>query len=985
MNNYRQVRLLALAVVLCGYAQQARAGSFTTFESGQVRPLALSPDGTRLFAVNTPDGRLEILTVSDAGLARRSSVPVGLEPIAVAARGDDEVWVVNHLSDSVSVVDVGSEPPRVVRTLLVGDEPRDIVFAGPGGSRAFITAAHRGQHRPFDPQLTTPGVGRADVWVFDATALDDTAGGTPLTILSLFGDTPRALAATPDGRTVFAAVFHSGNQTTTVSEGAVCDGGADAPPCVVRGITMPGGLPGPNTNFEGIAQPETGLIVKFNPATGAWEDELRRDWNAAVRFTLPDQDVFAIDAAADPPVERDRFAGVGTVLFNMAVNPRSGTLYVSNTEARNEVRFEGPGTFAGHTVRGHLQEARITVVDPSSGSVAPRHLNKHIDYDAQPSPPGVKEKSLATPLEMAVTADGGTLYVAAFGSHAIGVLGTEALENDAFVPDAADHIRVSGGGPSGLVLDEPRGRLYALTRFDNSVSVVDTAARTELAHVALHNPEPASVVEGRPFLYDAALTSDNGEASCASCHIFADLDSLAWDLGNPDDSLSDIPNPSRGDDFGAPLAFHPMKGPMTTQTLRGLANHGPMHWRGDRTGGYDPGGDPLDEAAAFMQFNPAFENLIGRSGRLSEAQMRAFTEFILQVTPPPNPIRALDNSLTPDQQAGRNIFLGSILTAGDLSCTNCHVLQPDQGFFGTDGFSSQDINFDNEFLTLKIPQLRNLYQKIGMFGVPGVSYFFPSPGDDQSTGDQIRGFGFLHDGSVDTVFRFLRLGGLFRPGFTFPGGDVARRRVEQFLLAFDANLAPIVGQQVTLTSANAGAVGPRIDLLIARAANRECGLAVRGVVAGEQRGWMLQAGEGEAPARFVGDRAADPPLGDAELRALAAVAGQELTYTCVPPGSDQRVALDRDEDGVFDRDEIDFGADPTNSLSTPSGCGGDCNNDQVVSVTELVMAVTVALHHAPVSACLPGDTNRDGQVTIDELIAAVSHALHQCAPPAPTL
>ena len=56
--------------------------------------------------------------------------------------------MVNHLSDSVSIVDVAAAPPRVVRTLLVGDEPRDIVFAGPGGNRAFITTARRGQNLP---------------------------------------------------------------------------------------------------------------------------------------------------------------------------------------------------------------------------------------------------------------------------------------------------------------------------------------------------------------------------------------------------------------------------------------------------------------------------------------------------------------------------------------------------------------------------------------------------------------------------------------------------------------------------------------------------------------------------------------------------------------------------------------------------------------------------------------------------------------------
>src|SRR5262249_56568431 len=102
----------------------ASAASFVTFETGQVRPLALSPDGTRLFATNTPDNRLEIFSVSGAGLTHTDSVPVGLEPLAVAARSNSAVSLVNHLSDSVSIVDVGSSPPRVTRTLPVRDEPR---------------------------------------------------------------------------------------------------------------------------------------------------------------------------------------------------------------------------------------------------------------------------------------------------------------------------------------------------------------------------------------------------------------------------------------------------------------------------------------------------------------------------------------------------------------------------------------------------------------------------------------------------------------------------------------------------------------------------------------------------------------------------------------------------------------------------------------------------------------------------------------------
>ena len=119
------------------------------------------------------------------------------------------------------------------------------------------------------------------------------------------------------------------------------------------------------------------------------------------------------------------FSGVGTVIFNMVTNPVDGTLYVSNTEARNEVRFEGPGIIGGSTVRGHLHEARISVL--ASGVATPRHLNKHIDYAVVPSPPGVKERSLATPLGMAVS-DDGEVAGSVSGGCVEGAVVTAALE-----------------------------------------------------------------------------------------------------------------------------------------------------------------------------------------------------------------------------------------------------------------------------------------------------------------------------------------------------------------------------------------------------------------------------------------------------------------------------------------------------------------------------------------------------------------------------
>ena len=544
--HHRPAKGLCLVVFLLALLQAPAFASFTAFESGHVRPLAMSSSGDRLYVVNTPGNKLEIFSIDSFGLTHTASIPVGLEPVAVALRDDNEVWVVNHLSDSITIVDVSLTPPRIIRTLLVGDEPRDIVFAGTGGDRAFITTAHRGQNSPYNSstnpgELTTPGIGRADVWVFDATTPGSALGGTPLTIVTLFGDTPRPLAVSPDGGTVYAGIYHSGNRTTTINGEAVCDGGAGAASCTVDGATAPGGLPAPNVDANNAPQPEVGLIVKFNGSH--WVDELGRQWDGLVRFNLPDKDVFAIDATANPPAETDFYSGVGTILSDIAVHPTSGKLFVANTEAINEVRFEGTRAPSDTTssVIGHLHETRITVIDTGSGTVTPRHLNKHIDYSVSPAPPGVAGKSLALPRQLVISSDGNTLYLAAKGSDKVGIFASSQIENDTFVPDSANHITVSGGGPAGLLLDEARNRLYVTTRFDNGVSILDLNSGMEDAHYLLHNPEPADLVAGRRFLYDANFTSSNGEAACASCHVDGDLDSLAWDLGDPTGSILNNP------------------------------------------------------------------------------------------------------------------------------------------------------------------------------------------------------------------------------------------------------------------------------------------------------------------------------------------------------------------------------------------------------------------------------------------------------------
>jgi hypothetical protein len=289
--------------------------------------------------------------------------------------------------------------------------------------------------------------------------------------------------------------------------------------------------------------------------------------------------------------------------------------------------------------------------------------------------------------------------------------------------------------------------------------------------------------------------------------------------------------------------------------------------------------------------------------------MQSFTNFQLQVLEPPSPVRHLDNSLTASQQRGRDFYLGPrpadginvgplngvILGINAFNCNGCHELDPAEGEFGTSKHGSFEGVISQIF---KIPHLRNMYTKVGMFGDPKVDTF-DAP-DSGFTGDQIRGFGFTNDGSIDTMFRFFTAA-VFRDtvttGFPLLGGNQTRRDVEQFMLAFDTDLAPVVGQQVTLTSANPGAVGPRITLLEQRAgtpfvskslggSTTECDLVAKFVQSGTQKSFLFNPAAGNFVA---GD--GTTILSESALRAVAATPGQEVTYTCVPPGSGSRIAF----------------------------------------------------------------------------------------------
>jgi YVTN family beta-propeller protein len=842
MNHPQTTRAVlnafALAALLFFTAMSVGAQSYVNFEGKQTRPICLSPDGTRLFAVNTPDARLSVFDITHPlSPFLIAEIPVGVEPVSVNARDNDEVWVVNEVSDSVSIISVSNR--LVVDTLYVKDEPADVVFAG---GKAFVSAARKNQ-----------------IVVFDL------ASRTLVTNIVVFGENPRSLAVNTNGTKVYAAFALSGNHTTLIPATNDAQTIKIAPPQITNGT--------PPMNPALPAPPAAGLIVEATDP--AW-------YPSYIKYTMPDNDVVEIDVAA-LSISR-YFSRVGTVNLALALQPGSGDLFVANTDARNLTHFEP-------ALRGFFVTNRVSRVNVTSGAVT------HFDLNRGYSPASFtsldKTNALAQPTAIVFETDGVNYYVAAFGSDRIarveaasGNITTRIELCPTAVGSASDPRNKRG--TRGLAL-KPGAALYALNRLANTISIVELGSYTVAKEIPIgsYDPTPADVRNGRGFLYDAKL-SGNGTVSCASCHIDAEMDLIAWDLGDPTGSLTTNQTVFQFSPGGVPTfqtnAFplsspgpgivHPMKGPMTTQTLRGLKGMEPLHWRGDR--------------ADFAHFNGAFNTLLGGSV-LSTADMSAYTNFINTIVFQANPNQNLDRSFPTNfaganAAAGRDTFINDIYSpSSGLSCNTCHALP-----------TGSDLLIDpKEILPspndVKVPHLRNIYQKTGLNRRKGS----PAAGTNS-----IGGFGFTHDGSFPDIFTFLSI-----PSFgDFQNDTLRKTNLQAFLLCFDTGTAPAVGYTRTAleTNVNTASISNDWSLLEAQAAVvvTNIDLIVKGTIDGIRHGLLYQPGANN----YKLDTTNAAPITRAQLVAKI-LAGDTLTLTGVPYGAGPRMGIDRDLNGVLDADE----------------------------------------------------------------------------------
>ncbi len=556
------------------------------------------------------------------------------------------------------------------------------------------------------------------------------------------------------------------------------------------------------------------------------------------------------------PIPTERRQALGTVLFNIERRPGTSELWLCNTDALNADFIGEPNMPQGQVVSN-----RITIVDVSSPVSTPPTV---VDLDQI-----AIGTSCAQPRAVAFNAAGDRAYVACEGSDVIAVLDGAGQWLGYY------HIAEQGdvrSMPGGVVV--AGDLLITYNRGTNSLSVIDTTTVPLGATINDHrslglDPRSAEVLHGRSIIHDADRSA-SGRSSCASCHVDGDLDGVVWDLsgtldpeGTPENQLS---------------LWTDRKGPMVTQSLRGLPETAGFHWRGER-------GD-------VEFFNVAFVGLFD-GNLLTPSELDDMVAYVNELRYPANPHQAFDRVTTPGELEGARIFVEELATV-NRSCNDCHTLP-----LGTNGeLLHETTGFAESFI---VPQLRNVADK--ELGLHDYGNLTTASGMtiDLGEGSDI-GPALLHNGSKPTLFKFS-LDEFVNIDATEAGF------LEEFMRAFDTGLAPSTGFQATMTQDNVLGFTAMTDL-IAQADAGNCDLVFSGSIALPTGRLWFQGMYERATGFFVFDTETYGSLTPSIAPLLVAAGYGAWTFRGVPVGAARRYSIDWDMDGRRNTDEVGDGTDP---------------------------------------------------------------------------
>ncbi len=109
--------------------------------------IAITPDGNRALVTLTRVNKVAVLAMSDAGISDTGyAITTGISPYNVQITPDGKLGLVNNQGfgasdgqvDTVSVIDLEANPPRVIDQVAVGDGPEGLAMSPVGGYAASL-------------------------------------------------------------------------------------------------------------------------------------------------------------------------------------------------------------------------------------------------------------------------------------------------------------------------------------------------------------------------------------------------------------------------------------------------------------------------------------------------------------------------------------------------------------------------------------------------------------------------------------------------------------------------------------------------------------------------------------------------------------------------------------------------------------------------------------------------------------------------------
>lgn len=588
-----------------GISSKQTAIGHPMFMSPHASPIAFS--GGRVFVANTPAATLDVIDARSHSIVAR--INVGIDPVGVAVRPDGkEVWVANHISDSVSVIDLDPASPthlQVVATIqdldpvtkaTRFDEPVGVAFYG--NDKAYVALSSENQ-----------------------IAVIDVANRKIIKRLTIPAQDPRAIVVRGDR--LYVVPFESNNQTQ-LSGGNKIDGD----------------------------------LVTFN----AWNHSILTNNVLSLGHVVdivkhpkvPDRDLFVFDAKTDELLETVNT--LGTLLYGMAVDSK-GKVFIAQTDARNDMNGRA-GTkkhgLAELENRAFLN--RITKVDLAVPGRKPQF------FDLEPLPPvdPAPGTALATPFAIQVSDDDSTLVVSAAGSDALFTV-------DATSGTVLGRVKVDSV-PEGIALESKANgkpsRAWVLNAAANTVSLVDVSTPAKpkvLETILLQDPTHPVAKRGR-IAFETAAASTSGTFSCASCHPNGHTDQLLWVLKTPivtggDQIMPRSTMPVRGLRDTEPYHWDgipgdPYGGINSSSTHRSVPPNSKLGVPESSTRHLIDGG----LATTMHREGDKTLNDEGKAGALSAADRDAMAKFLLAVPYPPAQRRAYDNVLSNEAEKGFKLF-----------------------------------------------------------------------------------------------------------------------------------------------------------------------------------------------------------------------------------------------------------------------------------------------------------------------------------------